>query len=529
MQTTSALPRGGRLRVVAALATCLLAVAGVGPALAAGDAVDRWSPPEVSQDPRFPTMDLRWSDGAVSTSVIPHEQLPLRMVVEKEVAAAIGTDRIAEGLAGWNGIAGSRFSASLVGTVDERVREARTDGVNRIFLDDACTGEELGWGYVNLATAENRYGARGGYTVDADIGLCQRVLDRPESASSTVRHELGHLMGLGHVAEPCRVMSERNDNCDHMSAAEHDAARYLYPRMPRLSGPTRYETSARSSYATHPADNRARTVVLVDGGGSSELPVTAAAHAGAIGAPMLLAHRDCATAPTGAELARSAAPGAEVLLVGAAMTGCVEGLRQRGYRPVAVPSVADVADRFPSDVDTVFVVRGAMSDGNLPDGLTAAAAAGRLGAPILLTEGDELAAWSRSFLRSRPRIRRAVIVGGEQAVPAGVADQLRGMSITPERRGGPDRIATALSIAATPGAFAPRGPALVVSSQTWADAVAGSAIGAAEAWPVVLTPGHVLDGRVAAFLSERATEGFVMGGRAAITDDVLIAVNAQLR
>lgn len=528
MQTMSVLSRASRSRCVVALVVFLLAMVGVGPALAAEDAADRWSPPEVSQDRRFPTMNLRWSDGVVSTSVIPHEQLPLRMVVEEEVVAAIGTQTIAEGLSGWNGIAGSRFSASLAGSVDDRVREARADGVNRIFLDDACRGEELGWGYVNRSTIENRYGSRGGYTVDADIGLCRRVLERPESVASTVRHELGHLMGLGHVTEPCRVMSERNGNCDHMSAAERDAARYLYPRMPRLSGPTRFETSARSSYVAHPLDNRSSAVVLVDGRGPSELPVTAAAYAGAIGAPMLLADRDCVAAPTGAELARSAAPGAEVLLVGAAMAGCMQDLRQRGYRPVAVPSVAAVADRFPAEVDTVFVVRGAMPDGNLPDGLTAAAAAGRLGAPILLTEGRDLAAWSRSFLRSHPGIRRAVIVGGTEAVSADVADQLRAMGITSERRGGPDRIATALSIAATPGAFAPRGPALVVSSQTWADAVAGSAIGAARGWPVVLTPGHLLDGRVAAFLGERATQGFVMGGRAAITDDVFLAVNAQL-
>lgn len=528
--STATRSRLGWAATVALLTTAILPTAGLQPVQAqAAVVLDRWSPPETSVDPRFTTLPARWSDGAVSTSVIPASQLPLRMVVEQEVAAVLGTAAITEGLSAWNGIPGSRFEAVLVGTVDDRVRAPRIDGTNRIFLDDSCSGGELGWGYINQTEPENRYGMRGGYTVDADMGICRRLLDRPQDAASTVRHELGHLIGLGHVADGCRVMAEVAADCQTMAAAEHDAARYLYPQLPRLAGPTRFETAARAVYATSQVDGGASTVVLVDGDGPSELPVAAAALAGALDAPMLLANPTCSNSAMMAELRRVAAPLATVLVVGGGLVDCTAAVTTRGFRPVLLPTLADVAEEFPADTDTVFVVRGAMADGNLPDGLTAAAAAGGLGAPILMTQGDRLASWSREFLDQRRGIRRAVVVGGTQAVPVTIADLLSRLGISVERRGGADRIATALSIAETPGAFPTRGPVLVVSSQTWADAVAGSAIGAARGWPVLLTPNGQLDDRVARQLEQRATGGFVMGGRTAIHDTVLMAVNASVR
>ncbi|MDP9021766.1 MAG: hypothetical protein M3N57_03520, partial [Actinomycetota bacterium] len=380
---TKLIRRLGRSVIVAAATSSTIAVAAV-PALAA-PTLDRWTPPARTHNAEFVTTDVPWSDGVVTTAVIPAEQLPLSMVVESEVADRLGLDRIRQGIEGWNGIPGSRFGARVAGVVSTGARSAQNDGVHRIFLDGRCQGDELAWGYLNGIRAERRYGTTGSYTVDGDIGVCSRLLNSPGKTASTLRHELGHLLGLGHIDASCRIMSARHDSCESMTAADHNAVRYLYSTLPRVAGPTRTETAARTVYATRPGANAAATVVLADGFGGSALPVAAAAYAGAIDAPLLLGDASCTAGSVGTELRRVARPGATVALVGAAVAGCSADVRSQGYKPVALGDVTAVADQLAAArrSDTVFVVRGPMGDGNLPDGLTAAAAAGRLGAPVL--------------------------------------------------------------------------------------------------------------------------------------------------
>lgn len=518
------------VRVLCALLTVAALAA---PASAATETFqpDRWSPPSATRTAAFATTDIGWTDGVHTTTVIPDDELPLRMVVEKELLDRLDVAGIRAGVEAWNTIRGSRFRATLDGVADTRIRRAAVDGVHRIFLLGSCNGDELAWAHVNQVRPDERYGARSGFTTDADIGICPRLLDAPGKVMTTIRHEVGHLMGQAHVDEPCRVMSAVNGNCDRMTQGEHDAARYLYPTMPRLAGPTRLESSARSTYAGWSTSGTAGTVVLVDGFGGSELPVVAAAYAGAINAPLMLADGSCTSAAAGTELRRLAARAATVALVGRSMERCASDVTALGMRPLLLPDAAAVAGQIAAKraVDTVVVVRGALPDGNLPDGLTAAAVAGRLGAPILLTEGEELAPWAQAFVRThRSRLDRAIIVGGTKAVSTRTETALQGAGMTTERRGGTDRIATALAVSETPGAFAPRSPVLVVAADKWADAVSGSALGAARGWPVVLTYATTLDPRVAQFVTRRGTGGYVVGGRAAISDAVHVQISSAL-
>lgn len=498
-------------------AAAVLLSSGALPASAAVD-TDRWTPPSAHHSDRFDTMDITWSDGTVTTAVWPAERLPVGLVVEQEVLDALGSERVRRGVGAWNGVAGSRFAAHVSGTARDGQRAPREDGVNRIFVDDTCQGEEAGWAHVQRIEGARSHLAAGGNLAEVDIGICPRSLSRPDHAVDTIIHEMGHLLGLGHQAASCRIMAARTDACQAFTKHDRDALRHLYPTMPRLAGPTRIETAARVSYATREGAE-AETIVLADGFGTSVLPVTAAALAGAIDAPLVLARRgDCLAGVTGDELRRVATRQATVLVVGME-SGCSEQVRRAGWTPVALNGVRDIAAEFARrrEPDTIMVVRGPHADGNLPDGLTAAAAAGQLGAPILLADGAHLHADTRAFIDERRSLRRAIIVGGRRAVPASVADQLRDLGLRVDRHAGADRIGTALAIADIPGMFRRNAPTLVATAEGWADTVSGSALGGAQGWPVLLTPRGHLDGRVADRLST-VSGGYVLGGPAAIAD-----------
>lgn len=519
------------IQLTATLLTAAILLTATGsPAVAAASGNDRWTPPARHRSSAFTTTDISWSDGTVTAAAWPSDQLPVALVVEQALVDAVGLDRVRRGVQGWNGIAGSRFAAAVTDTVRDGIREARKDGVNRIFIDRNCKGDEAGWAHIASLDTDRAHGESGAVITEADIGICERVLSRPEVVVSTLRHEVGHLLGLDHQDGSCRIMAPRSGDCETLTEGDRQAVRHLYPTLPRLSGPSRIETAARVVYATHDARS-ADTIVLADGFGTSVQPVAAAALAGAIDAPLLLVSGDgCLDSAAGVELSRVAADAATVLLVGGAAR-CADAVAARGWTPVTLDGVGPIADELirRRGSDTVLVIRGPHTDGNLPDGLTAAAAAGSLDAPVLLVDGGSLSADARRVLDANQRLRHAIIVGGEQAVPATVVKELRDRGLDVDRRAGADRIDTALAVATIPGAFPDQGSVLVAAADKWADTVSGSALGGARGWPVVLTWPHALDERVADLLTRRATGGFLLGGSAAVGLDAHLQATALVR
>lgn len=522
-----------RVRRTLTAALCVATAAslvGVGSAFAGPAGSDRWTPAISVQGHGFATFDLAWSDGQITTSTVAGARLPMRFAVEQELVSRVGRSPIDAGVTAWNGISGSRFAAYVDRIVEDRVRSPSVDGVNRIFYEGHCPDGAAGHAYLQDIRSTQRYGAKGGATGEVDIGLCEVLFDHPGTVENVVRHEVGHALGLGHLHGTCRVMSERADPCQRLDDGDRDGVRYLYPALPRLAGPTRLETSAWTSYATRQNDAAADAVVLVDAHGGSARAVAAAALAGAIDAPLLLtAADDCMNSATGQELRRVADDDVTIVSVGVDQ-GCIDQLTGSGARVVASHNVNDIADMMAEErrVETILVVRGPDRDGQLPDGLTAAAVGGMLDAPLLFADGDELARTTVDFLDRHPRIREAVIVGGPAAVPEQVADQLQSRGLQVRRAAGHDRIATALAVADLPGVFPERGPVLIAGYSAWPDTVSAAAIGGSRGWPVLLTPTNSLDLRVGQAIAQRATGGYVLGGTAVVSNRAFLDLNARV-
>ncbi|MFD5215763.1 cell wall-binding repeat-containing protein [Microbacterium sp. NPDC058345] len=140
-----------------------------------------------------------------------------------------------------------------------------------------------------------------------------------------------------------------------------------------------------------------------------------------------------------------------------------------------------VSRRYSPGVPALFVATGA----DFPDALSAAAAAARLGGPLLLTPPTSLAPAVRDEIR-RLRPAKIYIAGAHGAVDGRVETTLR--SIAPVRRlGGPSRYDTGAAI--VKAIFPSARHAFIATGRTFPDALAASGAAGATAAPVVLVDG----------------------------------------
>ncbi|MEU4016335.1 cell wall-binding repeat-containing protein [Microbacterium sp. NPDC028030] len=140
-----------------------------------------------------------------------------------------------------------------------------------------------------------------------------------------------------------------------------------------------------------------------------------------------------------------------------------------------------VSKKYAAGTDAVFVATGA----NFPDALSAAAAAARLGAPLLLTPGTTLPAAVRTEI-TRLSPATIFIAGSEGAVGAGVERALTAIAPV-ERLGGASRYETgnALVRRVFPGAT----HAFIATGRTFPDALAATGAAGATSAPVILVDG----------------------------------------
>ncbi|MFX0538024.1 cell wall-binding repeat-containing protein [Ornithinimicrobium sp. Y1847] len=290
------------------------------------------------------------------------------------------------------------------------------------------------------------------------------------------------------------------------------------PEIERVVGADRYGTAARLA-----VDNYAPglpTVFLATGRDFPDA-LAGAALAGSYEAPVLLTRPDGLPAATRAAL-ETLAPQQVVVLGG---SGVVHGevldeltelglahVRLAGgdrYRTAAVVS----AQLAPSD--TVFIATGA----DYPDALAAAALAGGLDAPVLLTRPGSLPSASIMEL-ARHNPDRVVVLGGAGAVQPQVPAQIERLGYPVERVSGGNRYSTAAALASwwKDGSD----DAWLATGATYADALAGAPLAAREGGPVLLTrPGSLpaVTGRALLNLSPDTVH--VLGGSGAINDAVL--------
>lgn len=574
------------IAVTTLLATAVPAAAAGRPGAPPPRATDVvWTPPSPAVNGNLVTVDgavLGYATASQSyrpsgTGVyLPESAGPLRMSVEREVVAVYGEAALRAAVEQFNSVAGTRFRVVLDGIVDDGVREPATDGVNRLFFDDAtCRGDALAWSHLTESAFDHAYGAGQLSVSEFEIGLCRRL--GSSKLHSTVGHELLHVAGMGHLCNhgescwregmhhdnTCRLMYPSAKPCQEFNHLDAMALAYLHPAAPRLSGPGRAETSARVSYASRVTDRAATEVVLVDGDRDPDLAIQAAALAGVEGAPLLLVAtgRSCTEGAWADELNRVAATGATTYLVGPMHRDCAADLRGWGLDVVELDGARAVANAIAgpppaaaqpatdeggggalegllggggsgsssdsgsttvasSPSGTMLLTRAA-AGGSSPDALAAAAVAGRLNAPVMYSLEGTLTTSTQQWLDRRGNAvpERAIVVGGPKAVPTTVVAELESYGIAVERISGPNRIETSLALANFREAFsATPDRVLIAAADRWADTVSASALGGTTGSPVVLVWAQDAPDPVVNYVRGSGAAAWIVGGPGVVHD-----------
>lgn len=259
----------------------------------------------------------------------------------------------------------------------------------------------------------------------------------------------------------------------------------------RVFGADRYGTAAAVSQQF--TGNAYASVYLATGENFPDA-LAASAAAGGDGSRVLLTGRYALPQATRDELARLEV--SSVYLVGgtSSVSAAVETeLDRLGYSVLRLDgenrydTSATVAEILFDDPDTVFLATGQ----NYPDALAGAAAAGSLGAPILLVGQNSVPEAVRSALTDglfALKPSRFFILGGQGAITDGVLDQIRALGYqgaTFERVGGDNRYATAVAVGQR---FFPTSTGVVLAvGDNFPDALAAGPFAAETSAPLLLT------------------------------------------
>lgn len=298
----------------------------------------------------------------------------------------------------------------------------------------------------------------------------------------------------------------------------------------RLAGVDRYATAAAISAATFSPGVPA--VYLVAGDDFPDA-LAAAAVAGHSGSPVLLTDTDSLPAVTAEEIARLEP--ARVILLGGAQRVSSSVERAVAMRTSASITRVAGADRydtaaqlsratFPAGIPVVYVATGA----DFPDALSAAAAAGVQGGPVLLTPSNVLPdVVGKEIARLAPR--HVIILGGESIVSEGVRTSIQALSPPVSRIAGSDRFETAAMVAAQFPA-APNSVIALTNGLAFPDALAGAVAATRAGARVLLTAPTSLPPATAAEITQRApSQVVVFGGQGAVSAGVLRTVLTLLR
>ncbi|GHD48365.1 hypothetical protein D9V29_09840 [Mycetocola manganoxydans] len=328
-------------------------------------------------------------------------------------------------------------------------------------------------------------------------------------ASARIRRAgIGIVVALAVVAAPSLTSVA--------SPAAHAAAA---PTVTRLFGADRYGTAVEISKAGFPAG--ASTVYITTGANYPDA-LSAAPAAAAADAPLLLTPAAGLPPAVQTELARLKPTSVVILggtaIVSDAVAAAATALGARVSRIAGTDRydtsrlVAEFA--FPQ-AKTAYVATGA----DYPDALAASAAAGAIGAPVVLVDGKKPSV-SPPTATALTSVTTAIIAGGTAIVSGGIEAALKQSGKTVARRAGADRYLTALAI--NKAAFPTASRAHVAVGSSFADALAGASLAGNRGNPLYLSPRACLSAPVAADISTRLqpTEVTLLGGPLVLNDRV---------
>jgi putative cell wall-binding protein/Tol biopolymer transport system component len=295
------------------------------------------------------------------------------------------------------------------------------------------------------------------------------------------------------------------------------------PRVDRIGGADRYAVSAGISADTFSPHV---PVAYIASGATFPDALSGSAAAGAQHGPVLLVAKDAVPAPVAAELHRLLPM--KIIILGG--TSAIEDSVQVALSAFA-PTVTRIggADRFEvsvavsssvfgqsgTTIDVAYVASGT----TFPDALSGSAAAGYIGAPVLLVTKDTVPTLVAAEL-GRLRPNSIVVLGGASAISESVMATLSRIAPT-SRIAGADRFVVSAEVSA---ATFPAGmrTVYVASGTMFPDALSGSAAAIRTVAPVLLVTADSIPDAIKAELTRlRPTRIIVLGGRVAVSDAVL--------
>lgn len=507
---------------------------------------DRTTPPPPHVDVRFVTLPFETPTGVPGVWKLTDRSLPLSFVVEREVADRYGLEVIRGALTSWNATDGSDFAITISAVVEDDVDRRRRDGISRVFLDRTSCGERF------LARAhlyESNTEVRGPHSVawveEIDVGICERL--SRERVAWVLRHEVGHIIGLGHLCDygsdcwlpemspdnHCRVMSPASYLCQELTAADRDGLVYMHPRVPRVDGADPTGTAAAASYLEFPAVQQAPKVIATSHEASPDLQAAAGVLAAALGAPHLVVDDDCTDGPDGRELNRVAAEGATVTLVGEVSRRCEQNLNGGWLLEVdRLESLAAVNERFAevagSPRTVVVVPRHDPNDPGMPVSVLAAPVAAALSAPIVVTDHTALSDDAAGELDRYPDAKVAVVLGSVISVRSAVTDALAERGFRIRRLDATDRFRLAEKVTEMRDVFgfAPL-RAILAAEKHLSDAAAVATL-AAQRRAAVVPIGDRQSRRALDLVEERVGEALIVGDRWDVTTSVQLDASRSL-
>lgn len=292
----------------------------------------------------------------------------------------------------------------------------------------------------------------------------------------------------------------------------------------RVGGQDRYATAVALAKDAYPG---IAPVVFLATGANFPDALSAGPAAAKLGGPLLLTAPDQLPSEVSTEL-QSLRPSKVEIVGGTAAVSAGVQTAVHQLLPSATVTRLAGADRYATaravdsavfgTASTAYVATGA----NYPDALSAAAAAGSGGHPVVLLNGAASTVDQSTVSElSELGVTSVVIAGGTAAVSSGIQTQLQTLlgpaHVT--RLGGVDRYDTSGLIAA--GTFSSATKAYLASGSGFPDALAASAVaGAAHAPLFTVQPGCVPMETLANIHALGVSQVTIVGGTAALTDAV---------